>query len=40
MRNLEKKVSRGDSKAEIRRRTLTIDFIEGGVVLEIGCAEG
>lgn len=35
-----KKVSRGNSIAEIRRKNLTIDLIEGNRVLEIGCAEG
>lgn len=35
-----KKASRGDSIAEIRRRNITIDLIEGNMVLEIGCAEG
>jgi len=35
-----KKVSRGNSIAEIRRKNITIDFIEGSAVLEIGCAEG
>ena len=35
-----KKVSRGDYRAEIRRRNSTIDLIKGNAVLEIGCAEG
>jgi len=35
-----KKVSRGNSVREIRRRNLTIDLIEGDIVIEIGCAEG